>query len=72
MRIELPEGYVPPQPTHPHYGYVTPEEQAEREAAEGPEGAEGAEGIVPTRRPRGRYAARGPLAVGAGAGGSGA
>ena len=48
MRIELPEGYVPPQPTHPHYGYVTPEEQAERETAEheAGEGAEG-QGIVP-------------------------
>ncbi|MEO7234575.1 MAG: hypothetical protein ABIW80_04295 [Lapillicoccus sp.] len=34
MRIELPEGYVPPQPTHPHYGYLTPEELAELQAAE--------------------------------------
>ena len=34
MRVELPEGYVPPEPTHPTYGYLTPEEQAEFEAAE--------------------------------------
>ena len=34
MRVELPEGYVPPEPTHPAYGYLTPEEQAELEAAE--------------------------------------
>ncbi|MEP6649265.1 MAG: hypothetical protein ABJA74_05035 [Lapillicoccus sp.] len=34
MRVELPEGYVPPEPTHPLYGYLTPEEQSEYEAAE--------------------------------------
>jgi hypothetical protein len=26
IRVELPEGYVPPEPTHPQYGYLTPEE----------------------------------------------
>ena len=55
MRVELPEGYVPPQPTHPMYGYLTPQEQEAFEAeervrlgivpgvaavAEAPEGAE--------------------------------
>jgi hypothetical protein len=34
MRVELPEGYVPPQPTHPMYGYLTPEEQEAFEAEE--------------------------------------
>ena len=34
MRVELPPGYVPPEPTHPHYGYLTPEEQDEFEASE--------------------------------------
>lgn len=34
MRVELPPGYVPPEPTHPHYGYLTPEEQDEFEAEE--------------------------------------
>ncbi len=58
MRVELPEGYVPPQPTHPMYGYLTPQEQEAFEAeervrqgivpgvaavSEGPEGPEGAE-----------------------------
>ena len=28
----LPKGYVPPAPTHPSYGYLTPEELAEIEA----------------------------------------
>ncbi len=45
MRVELPEGYVPPQPTHPQYGYLTPEEQ---EAFEAEERARlGIVGIVP-------------------------
>ena len=44
MRVELPEGYVPPEPTHPHYGYLTPEEQ---EAVRG-----GARGLAPPRPPR--------------------
>lgn len=59
MRVELPEGYVPPQPTHPMYGYLTPQEQEAFEAeervrqgivpgvaavSEGPEGPEGPEG----------------------------
>src|SRR4029453_9101791 len=26
MRVGLPEGYVPPEATHPFYGYLTPEE----------------------------------------------
>jgi hypothetical protein len=26
MRVGLPEGYVPPEPTHPFYGYLTPDE----------------------------------------------
>ena len=55
MRVELPEGYVPPQPTHPMYGYLTPQEQEAFEAEERvrlgivpgvaavPEGPEGAE-----------------------------
>ena len=58
MRVELPEGYVPPQPTHPMYGYLTPQEQEAFEAEErvrlgivpgvaavpeAPEGPEGAE-----------------------------
>ena len=58
MRVELPEGYVPPQPTHPMYGYLTPQEQEAFEAEErvrlgivpgvatvpeAPEGHEGAE-----------------------------
>jgi len=30
----LPKGYVPPAPTHPSYGYLTPEELAEIEAQE--------------------------------------
>ena len=34
MRVELPEGYVPPQPTHPMYGYLTPQEQEAFEAEE--------------------------------------
>ena len=34
MRVELPEGYVPPEPTHPLYGYLTPEEQEAFEAEE--------------------------------------
>lgn len=34
MRVELPEDYVPPQPTHPTYGYMTPEELEEFEAQE--------------------------------------
>jgi hypothetical protein len=34
MRVELPEGYVPPEPTHPMYGYLTPQEQAAFEAEE--------------------------------------
>ena len=34
MRVELPEGYVPPQPTHPDYGYLTPQERAGLDAAE--------------------------------------
>jgi hypothetical protein len=34
MRVELPEGYVPPEPTHPQYGYLTPEEQEAFEAEE--------------------------------------
>jgi hypothetical protein len=34
MRVELPEGYVPPHPTHPLYGYLTPEELEEYEADE--------------------------------------
>ena len=29
-----PPGHVPPQPTHPSYGYLTPEELAEIEAQE--------------------------------------
>ena len=59
MRVELPEGYVPPQPTHPMYGYLTPQEQEAFEAEErvrlgivpgvatvpeAPEGHEGHEG----------------------------
>ena len=32
MRVELPPGYVPPEPTHPSYGYLTPQERAEFEA----------------------------------------
>jgi len=31
---EAPKGYVPPPPTHPTYGYLTPEEIAELEAGE--------------------------------------
>ena len=34
MRVELPPGYVPPEPTHPSYGYLTPEERVEFEAEE--------------------------------------
>jgi hypothetical protein len=34
MRVELPEGYVPPDPTHPLYGYLTPDELAAYEADE--------------------------------------
>ena len=34
MRVELPEGYVPPEPTHPMYGYLTPQEQEAFEAEE--------------------------------------
>ena len=34
MRVELPPGYVPPEPTHPSYGYLTPQERAELEAEE--------------------------------------
>lgn len=34
MRVELPPGYVPPEPTHPFYGYLTPQEQEEYEAEE--------------------------------------
>lgn len=34
MRIELPEDYLPPQPTHPTYGYLTPEELVDFEAEE--------------------------------------
>ena len=34
MRVELPEGYVPPEPTHPLYGYLTPEEREAFEAQE--------------------------------------
>lgn len=34
MRIELPQDYVPPQPTHPTYGYMTPEELEAFEAQE--------------------------------------
>ena len=34
MRVELPEGYVPPQPTHPMYGYLTPQEQEAFKAEE--------------------------------------
>ena len=34
MRVELPPGYVPPEPTHPSYGYLTPQERAEFEAEE--------------------------------------
>ncbi len=30
MRVELPEGYEPPLPTHPDYGYLTPAERAAR------------------------------------------
>src|SRR5690349_8887446 len=49
MRVELPPGYVPPEPTHPSYGYLTPQERAELEAEErarlgivpGPESVEG-------------------------------
>ncbi len=25
----LPVGYVPPEPTHPTYGYLTPQQRAE-------------------------------------------
>jgi hypothetical protein len=35
MRVELPEGYVPPEPTHPFYGYLTPDELEAYEAEEG-------------------------------------
>ncbi len=34
VRIELPDDYVPPQPTHPTYGYLTPEELEDFEAQE--------------------------------------
>jgi hypothetical protein len=34
MRVELPEGYVPPEPTHPMYGYLTAEEREAFEAQE--------------------------------------
>ena len=34
MRVELPPGHVPPEPTHPSYGYLTPEERIEFEAGE--------------------------------------
>jgi hypothetical protein len=34
MRVELPEGYAPPQPTHPSYGYLTPQERETFEAEE--------------------------------------
>src|SRR5512133_2250163 len=34
MRVELPEGYVPPDPTHPLYGYLTPDELEAYEAQE--------------------------------------
>ena len=33
-----PPGHVPPQPTHPSYGYLTPEELAEIEAQEREQG----------------------------------
>lgn len=36
----LPPCYVPPEPTHPTYGYLTPEELAELAAAEELEAAE--------------------------------
>lgn len=32
MRVPLPEGYVPPEPTHPFYGYLTPDEMEAYEA----------------------------------------
>jgi hypothetical protein len=35
MRVELPEGYVPPESTHPFYGYLTPDELEVYEAEEG-------------------------------------
>ena len=34
MRVELPEGYVPPDPTHPLYGFLTPDELEAYEAQE--------------------------------------
>jgi hypothetical protein len=34
MRVQLPEGYVPPEPTHPLYGYLTPAELEGYEAEE--------------------------------------
>jgi hypothetical protein len=36
MRVQLPEGYVPPEPTHPFYGYLTPDELEAYEAEERP------------------------------------
>jgi len=33
-RGEGPRGYLPPEPTHPNYGYLTPEEVAQLEAQE--------------------------------------
>jgi len=44
---EAPEGYVPPAPTHPNYGYMTPEEIAELVAQER-ERAEAAERVERT------------------------
>ena len=39
MRVELPPGYVPPEPTHASYGYLTPQERVEFEAEEASEAA---------------------------------
>ena len=39
MRVELPPGYVPPEPTHPSYGYLTPEERVRQGIVPGVEEA---------------------------------